>query len=631
MLNLSNLFNYLMGVTMTMILVLLLHRLFRSHLSPKWNLFLYAVLAVRLLCPVLPSADISLMNFLPLAAESPVTAVSGPGTIQGENSAGIQTMPEQQSTQLSYGAFRQNISYSNNVPYFILLIWLFGAMLLFGYYIIGHLLFLRQVKYCEKIYDSKTIHILHRVKDQLSVKRDVTLRNFKKGPMLIGLLHPEILLPRQYTEEELELIFLHELNHLKFGDILFHMIAVFLRCLLWFHPLSPFVFRAFKEDMELVCDERTLSAIGNKQSYALLLLKEAITSKNYAFTTAMGSNKKELQNRIRFIATFQKPKTWLITLAAILILLLTVFCLTSSSRESLSPADALAQLKESVTYQNGVLHFTIPELYEKPEDWNILVAGRIDSGDGFGISSHWFENENMNKNWIKGFTYSAEVREESLTDLVISLSLPDENGDILQEELTLKDLLGEIKTNSKEQKNISFGEIAIPNTNLTLRLMLTEGVLIKNTDPEYSPGGGPGGMMYESNYIGSYELQTVKDSNILDSLPVTFEEGAVTTLTYPGNLVEFYLEDYNEDGNLEFTLGEGGFTGNNRPFNLYSITADGKISVLMEDVESNDLSDSPHLTKTTDGFEVAQYDNISGETKVQFYPWTNETLIPVSK
>jgi len=66
-------------------------------------------------------------------------------------------------------------------------------------------------------------------------------------PAVYGLFRPVLLLPQNYTDsltrEEAEHVLLHELAHLKRGDLWLHGLALLLQIVYWFNPLLVWVGR----------------------------------------------------------------------------------------------------------------------------------------------------------------------------------------------------------------------------------------------------------------------------------------------------------------------------------------------------------------------------------------------------
>jgi beta-lactamase regulating signal transducer with metallopeptidase domain len=110
-------------------------------------------------------------------------------------------------------------------------------------------------------------------------------------PMLIGALHPRVVLPpdfeTRYTPEECALVLAHERAHLRRGDALANAVASGCLCLSWFNPLMYWALAQFRFDQELACDASVLAATGTaRRQYADALLKAQLAADAVRFVPA---------------------------------------------------------------------------------------------------------------------------------------------------------------------------------------------------------------------------------------------------------------------------------------------------------------------------------------------------------
>ena len=144
-------------------------------------------------------------------------------------------------------------------------------------------------------------------------------------PMLFGVFRPMILLPdREYTNDQLRAVLLHELTHLRHKDILIKWLSVFACAVHWFNPIVWLVRREIGRACELACDEavvRNLDADG-RQSYGETLLAVAADSKmpSAVFSTTMCEEKKALKERLGAILKSKKHTRVVIFVSVVLIL-----------------------------------------------------------------------------------------------------------------------------------------------------------------------------------------------------------------------------------------------------------------------------------------------------------------------
>lgn len=70
-----------------------------------------------------------------------------------------------------------------------------------------------------------------------------------------GIWSPVIVLPEGYSDEALRLILLHELVHIKKGDVFFQFLSLICQKLYWFNIFVYFMKMAADKSMEFSCDE----------------------------------------------------------------------------------------------------------------------------------------------------------------------------------------------------------------------------------------------------------------------------------------------------------------------------------------------------------------------------------------
>lgn len=115
-------------------------------------------------------------------------------------------------------------------------------------------------RWADPVEDTSALAQLETQKTRLGLKASVSLAVCAgvDSPMLAGLFHPVILLPRAPGAgglEELSLVLLHELCHLRRRDILYKTLLYAAGAFHWFNPLVWVMVRQWVRDMELCCDD----------------------------------------------------------------------------------------------------------------------------------------------------------------------------------------------------------------------------------------------------------------------------------------------------------------------------------------------------------------------------------------
>ena len=333
-------------------MIILFKLIFKNKLPAKWHVLIWAILLIRFAVPVLPSSEISIFNTAKIdeqivmqsSYQNVVTQDYGQTDADDDDyytvAEGLQKMVEANNDEASY----DYSDYSETSSGFILridgivsLVWVGGAALLLGYFVIVLSVYNRKLKRNRKSVDDATLEILNQCKERLKIKRDVRVYFAETTPMLIGLFQPTIYIPEGNSESETRDTLLHELSHMKNFDVLWSMLATLLLCLNWFNPIMWVSFFMFKRDIEVFCDERTLRYAEDKQSYARLLLKTANVRKEKFVlgTTSLQSGKADVKRRIKYMAKFRKPAVATVVVAAILISILSACCLTNPLKDKL--------------------------------------------------------------------------------------------------------------------------------------------------------------------------------------------------------------------------------------------------------------------------------------------------------
>ena len=125
----------------------------------------------------------------------------------------------------------------------------------------------------------------------------------------------------------------------------------------------------------------------------------------------------------------KSPKTVIPAVVAVLLVVIisVISTFTGAKDVPLFAEEALEQLAASAYHTKNEVSFKIPEAYEKPEEWNIHISGRLEFEDGFSTNIHHLEDINDARAWKPGERYSIALN-DGYTELTLTASLPDGNG-----------------------------------------------------------------------------------------------------------------------------------------------------------------------------------------------------------
>ena len=200
---------------------------------------------------------------------------------------------------------------------------------------------------------------------ELGIRRAIRLieNGQVQSPAIMGLFQPTLLLPTdvrdKFDARELRFIFLHELAHLKRGDVMVQALIALLQILHWFNPVLWFAFRRMRIDREPATDALVLSRTGEeeKERYGLMLIKLLEHfNQRHSLPTLVGilEDKDQFKRRFSLIARFSQGGAYGWSLLGVLLIgILAMACLTKSktpiSHSDTQEANALEAVQKKAT------------------------------------------------------------------------------------------------------------------------------------------------------------------------------------------------------------------------------------------------------------------------------------------
>lgn len=157
------------------------------------------------------------------------------------------------------------------------------------------------------------------------------------GPTVVGLRNPKILLPYKMVEkwpiEDIEPLIVHELVHIKRGDLYINWVQIIIQILYFFNPCVWFATWKIRDIREQVCDDIAIQYIENKRrrySMSIINVIEIIFSEPMWVYSDIGfsERKSSLAKRIIRISnqkySFHKPLNLLSNILLVITVVLSV-------------------------------------------------------------------------------------------------------------------------------------------------------------------------------------------------------------------------------------------------------------------------------------------------------------------
>lgn len=310
-------------VASIVILVVMVARLFLKK-SPKWISYaLWAVVLVRLLCPVSWETAVSIVPEVSSVAEE-YTLADEPISFAGAGVAVYHAVGDAINGGLGVQQIpTTEIEEETGTVRYVTTDW-WSVWILFGKYIwvIG---MVGMTLYSVIAYGTlrRKLQISVSLRDNIFIADDIL------SPFVIGFLKPRIYLPCGLEEQEQSYIILHEQYHIRRFDHVIKGLAFFALTLHCFNPLVWVAFVLACRDMEMSCDEAVIHQLGEdiRAEYATSLLKLA-TGRRIIAGTPLAFGEGDTRGRIKNIANWRKPTFWVVLVAVTACIALAVCLLT---------------------------------------------------------------------------------------------------------------------------------------------------------------------------------------------------------------------------------------------------------------------------------------------------------------
>ncbi len=320
--------------------VLILRQLMRK--APKWaNCLLWALVAVRLVCPVSIESVLSLIPSGKTIPEN-IELMPHPAIDSGV------TVINDAVNPVIAGSFTPDPASSANplqiwVPV-LAIVWIAGIAVMAVYAFVSWL----------KLKKSVAASVL--------MRGNVYICDDIGSPFILGVFRPRIYVPSSLKGQALESVLAHERAHLARHDHWWKPLAFAVLSVYWFHPLVWAAFIVFCRDIEMACDEKVIRDMdsGAIADYSQVLLS-CSSGRRLISACPLAFGESAVKSRVRGILRYRKPGVWLVALSLVVCLGAAVCFMTdpASADDIGIPANA-SQLSET--------HALDPEIIQLIED-----------------------------------------------------------------------------------------------------------------------------------------------------------------------------------------------------------------------------------------------------------------------
>lgn len=267
--------------------------------------------------------------------------------------------------------------------------WSIGAAIGMAQYIVQRIKITRMMKhatFCSKEVEQQ---FAQRCAAEGSYARRVRVRQSYQIEItrVTGILHPIVVLPvERYSVEEWDVVFRHELTHVKHHDILFRNLTMLLCIIHFMNPFAWWLNRQMRKWSEYACDYEICCRNHKLKKYYDVILNMAEKSMNAQFLSVqLLESESELQERMKHVMKCYKKKNKSKFVAGMLVACITLISGSSVYAVSAASVSADEQWKNATvveTKENTTQELDVEEATELIEMTETSRARNIQASLG---------------------------------------------------------------------------------------------------------------------------------------------------------------------------------------------------------------------------------------------------------
>lgn len=317
-----------------LIAAILLLRPLLKKIAPKWVLCaMWALVAIRLVCPVMLHSDLSVYRLAGDAVQSSGqvtyfedTGFCGdvhyrPATLLPGVSAALTAAAPISSTaadaapEASVDTAARPSTPSRSIDMNLLSIaWGVGIYIMVMAALAGY------------------VSLREDVAASIPLEGNVYLCDNIKSPFILGVFRPRIYLTSGMDEAARDCVLRHERAHLRRWDHVWKPLGFVLLAVYWYDPLMWAAYILFCRDMELACDERVVRdmAAEERAVYSQALL-DCSRGRRWVAACPLAFGEVSVKTRVKAVLQGKKPAFWAV-LAAVVICAVVAVCFLTDPR-----------------------------------------------------------------------------------------------------------------------------------------------------------------------------------------------------------------------------------------------------------------------------------------------------------
>ncbi len=357
--------------SVTALIIIAVKQIFKCRIPPIIGMVMWVVLLARLVCPIFPESRLSVYNLIPVGREIMYSLTNdiGDEVESYEAEKGIEENPytivtsrevrqaseepikhnEENESPVTIGEYlindigEESHKSAKKINVCVLVVYAVGAVLFVTantfIYIYAKRRVLRKSFPCT---DGEMLDIFRLTAAKLKID-DKKLPELRIGDtaMLAGCFHPAVICREDMSEKETLYVFAHELSHFKHNDNFVIIFSSYVSCMFWYNPLIWVVKKMLRNDVEVLCDYRTIDCFGmSAAEYARMICRHSLYTETAEAGCNMSATGRSLKARLLSISHKKNKKFISRTASFALCAVIIAICLTNPIISQNSEYDA---------------------------------------------------------------------------------------------------------------------------------------------------------------------------------------------------------------------------------------------------------------------------------------------------
>lgn len=330
--------------------------------APKYiRCILWALVAIRLVCPFSIESAFSL---LPAISETDTqeqeeNEISQPSHETEEQTGDESNVVSDENSQtdevyepeVDVSVDEQNMDMVGDIESInmnivteniISIIWLFGMAVILTHSIISY------------------VRLKKRVSTATNYDENIWVSDDVETPFILGVIKPRIYLPSGMDAEIKKYVLAHEYAHIRRKDHIWKPLGFVIACVHWFNPLVWVAYVLFSRDVEMACDEKVIKNLDveERKAYSKALLACSASNKSIS-ECPVAFSETAVKSRVKSVLNYKKTAFWIIIVSLIMCAAVAAGFLTSpksDKEDNVYDAERSNAVSDSVYSSSNNMH-----------------------------------------------------------------------------------------------------------------------------------------------------------------------------------------------------------------------------------------------------------------------------------